>query len=64
MTKAQVGLGSVPNYAAATNAQAITGTATNLIMTPATTTAKVDDSIGKMCDELITVIDASMPLFA
>lgn len=64
VTKAQVGLGSVPNYAAATNAQAITGTATNLVMTPATTTAKVDDSIGKMCDELITVIDASMPLFA
>lgn len=64
VTKAQVGLGSVPNYAAATNAQAITGTATNLIMTPASTTAKVDDSIGKMCDELITVIDASMPLFA
>lgn len=64
VTKAQVGLSSVPNYAAATNAQAITGTATNLVMTPATTTAKVDDSIGKMCDELITVIDASMPLFA
>lgn len=64
VTKAQVGLDSVPNYAAATNAQAITGTATNLIMTPASTTAKVDDSIGKMCDELITVIDASMPLFA
>ena len=64
VTKAQVGLASTPNYAAATNAQAVTGTATNLLMTPATTTAKVDDSIGKMCDELITVIDASMPLFA
>lgn len=64
VTKAQVGLGSTPNYAAATNAQAITGTATNLLMTPAATTAKVDDSIGKMCDELVTVIDAAMPLFA
>ncbi|MND13261.1 hypothetical protein D3C81_21730 [compost metagenome] len=64
VTKTQVGLGSVLNYGVATNAQTITGTATNLYTTPAGVTAKVDDSIGKLCDELITVIDASMALFA
>ena len=64
VTKAQVALGSVNNYGTATPAQGVTGTATNLYMTPASTTAKVDDSIGKMCDELIAVIDANAPLFA
>lgn len=64
VTKAQVGLSAVNNYGTATPAQAVTGTATNLHVTPAGVTAKVDDSIGKMCDELITVIDSSMALFA
>ncbi len=65
VTKAQVGLGSVANFAAANNAQGIAGTAANLYMTPASTAARVDDSIGKMCDELIVVIDdAITTLFA
>ncbi|MNZ21801.1 hypothetical protein D3C78_388820 [compost metagenome] len=59
-TKAQVGLGSVQNYGTATPAQGVTGTATNLYMTPASTTAKVDNSIGILCDELIVVIDDAM----
>ena len=64
VTKTQVGLSAVQNYATATPAQVVTGTATNLYTTPQGVAAKVDDSIGKMCDELITVIDASIPLFA
>jgi len=39
VTKEQVGLGLVNNYATATNAQAAAGTATNLYMTPANTVA-------------------------
>lgn len=35
VTKAQVGLGSVDNFATATEAQAVAGTATNLFVTPA-----------------------------
>ena len=34
VTKAQVGLGNVPNYATATDAEALTGTATNKLITP------------------------------
>lgn len=65
VTKAQVGLSAVANYGVASNPQAIAGTATNLYMTPASTAARVDDSIGKMCDELIVVIDdAIITLFA
>ncbi|MNI66121.1 hypothetical protein D3C73_1216650 [compost metagenome] len=65
VTKAQVGLGSVLNYGVATNAQAITGTATNLYMTPAATAARVTNDIGLLCDGLITVIDdALVNLFA
>lgn len=65
VTKAQVGLGSVSNFGTSTPAEAITGTATNKFMTPATTAAKVDDSIGVLCDELIEVIDdALLNLFA
>lgn len=40
-TKAQVGLGNVDNYATATDAQAIAGTATNLFVTPANVKAAV-----------------------
>lgn len=39
VTKAQVGLGSVDNFATATAQQAAAGTANNLFMTPATTVA-------------------------
>ena len=42
VTKAQIGLGNVDNYATATAAQAVTGTATDLFMTPAGTKAVVD----------------------
>jgi hypothetical protein len=38
-TAAEVGLGNVNNYGTATNAQGLAGTATNLYMTPASTTA-------------------------
>lgn len=41
-TKSQVGLGNVDNYATASNAQALAGTATNLFMTPAATKAVAD----------------------
>ena len=34
VTKSQVGLGNVPNYATATDAEALTGTATNKLITP------------------------------
>jgi len=60
VTKAQVGLGSVDNYGTASTAMAITGTATDKFMTPASTTAKVNDSIGILCDELILVMDDAM----
>lgn len=60
VTKAQVGLGNVDNYGTASTAMAITGTATDKFMTPASTTAKVDDSIGILCDELILVMDDAM----
>lgn len=42
LTKADIGLGNVDNYATATNAQAEAGTATNLFMTPASTKAATD----------------------
>ena len=45
-TKAHVGLGNVDNYATATNAQAIAGTASNLFMTPANTRALIDSAVG------------------
>lgn len=60
VTKAQVGLGSVANNPSASNAEAITGTATNRFMTPASTQAKVDDSIGVLCTELIEVMDDAL----
>lgn len=41
VTAAQVNLGNVQNYATATNQDAITGTATNLYMTPAATAAAI-----------------------
>lgn len=40
-TKAQVGLSNVPNYAMATNAEALTGTSTTTFMSPALTAAVV-----------------------
>lgn len=59
-TKAQVGLGNVDNFATASNAQAIAGTAADLFMTPASTEAKVDNEIGILADELIVVIDDAL----
>jgi len=41
-TKTQVGLGNVDNFATASNAQALAGTATNLFMTPAATKVVAD----------------------
>lgn len=63
VTKAQVGLGSVPNYPAASSAEALAGTVTNRFMTPATTQANVDQAINGLCDHLSSVIDNAMPLF-
>jgi len=63
VTKAQVGLGSVPNYPAASAAEALGGVATNRLMTPATTQASVDQAINGLCDQLSSVIDNAMPLF-
>jgi hypothetical protein len=64
VTKAQVGLGSVPNYPAASSAEALAGTATNRLMTPATTQASVDQAINALCDHLSEVVDNALPLFA
>lgn len=60
VTKAQVGLGNVANNPSATSQEAITGTATNRFMTPASTAAKVDGSIDILCTELIGVIDDAL----
>lgn len=43
LTAADVGLGNVDNFATATNAEALAGTATNLFMTPATNKHVRDD---------------------
>lgn len=64
VTKAQVGLGSVPNYPAATSAEALAGTATNRLMSPATTQASIDQAINSLCDHLSEVVDSALPLFA
>ena len=45
VTKAQVGLGSVNNYATASDAQAKAGTATNLHITPANLKSVFDDKL-------------------
>lgn len=63
VTKEQVGLKNVDNFSTASSAEAIKGTASDQFMTPASTAAKVDDSIGVLCDELIKVIDESAALF-
>lgn len=44
-TKAQVGLGNVDNYATATSAQAVAGTATNLFVTPAGVSAAIASAL-------------------
>lgn len=46
VTKAQVGLGSVQNYATATTTAQATGTATNLYMTPSATREAIDQRVG------------------
>lgn len=46
VTQTQVGLGLVQNFATATNAQAQTGTANNLYMTPASTNAQIASQVG------------------
>lgn len=46
VTKTQVGLGNVDNFATATTAQGQAGTATNLFMTPATTAAAITAQAG------------------
>lgn len=56
-TKAQVGLGNVDNFATATNAQAIAGTATNLFMTPANTRAIIDSVVGNTLAAHIARVD-------
>lgn len=53
-TAAQVGLGNVSNFATATNAQAQTGTATNLFMTPANTAAAIASQVGNAFQAHIT----------
>jgi hypothetical protein len=45
VTKAQAGLSNVANYATATNAEAIAGTATNLFVTPATMNAAISSNV-------------------
>ena len=42
LTKADIGLGNVDNFGTATNAEGVTGTATNKFMTPASTKAATD----------------------
>lgn len=45
---AQVGLGNVPNYPPASNAEGVTGTATNRLMTPAATKAAIQAKIDQV----------------
>ncbi|MCK9234802.1 MAG: tail fiber domain-containing protein [Gammaproteobacteria bacterium] len=45
VTKAQVGLGLVDNYGTASSSQAVTGTATNLFVTPAGLRAAIDNRV-------------------
>ncbi len=45
-TAAQVGLGSVANYAPAQNSDAVSGTSTTLYMTPSTTMVAINSSVG------------------
>jgi hypothetical protein len=52
VTKTQVGLGSVPNYAEATQAEALAGTVTNKLMTPKLT----KDSIDASNDAILTAV--------
>jgi len=51
VNKTQVGLGNVDNFPTATNEEAVTGTATNRFMTPATTAAMLATVVG---DEVST----------
>lgn len=48
VTKTHVGLGNVDNYATATNGQTVSGTATNLFVTPAGVSAVISGVIGPM----------------
>jgi hypothetical protein len=63
VTKAQVGLGNVPNFGTASEPEAIEGIVTDKLMTPANTNAAVSAAIGFLCDELGSVIDAAIPNF-
>ena len=56
-TKAQVGLGSVDNFATASNAQAIAGTATNLFMTPASSRAQINSMVGDAVSAHVNRVD-------
>lgn len=56
VTKAQVGLGSVPNYAEASSAEALAGTVTNKLMTPKLT----KDSIDASNDAILTAVTATL----
>jgi hypothetical protein len=54
VTATQVGLGSVQNYGVASTAQAQAGTATNVYMTPALTSAEITSLIGNAFNAHIT----------
>ncbi len=56
-TKAQVGLGSVANFAVASTAEAQTGTATDKYMTPALVKAAIDNLIGGLVTAHINRVD-------
>jgi hypothetical protein len=56
-TKAQVGLGSVANFAVASTAEAQTGTATDKYMTPALVKAAIDSLIGGLVIAHINRVD-------
>ena len=56
VTKEQVGLGNVPNYAVATNAEALAGAASDKLVTPAGVKAYVDQQLSILRAEIVSVL--------
>lgn len=62
VTKAQVGLGDVQNYGVATDADAVTGTATDKYLTPANMAAFWADKVGTAPETLDTIQEIATAL--
>lgn len=62
VTKAQVGLSDVPNFGAATDAEAVAGDAANKLLTPANLAAFWADKVGSAPETLDTIAELSAAL--